>query len=678
MGLRGVALLVLTSGCVAVDLSNRPVFAELTYGKDLRVAPSSKTDFQLYAALQFEVMGPWQQPGAAAQCLASLDAADLERLGRATAGTRDPNTWAAKLWAELATLRARPACSAGFASDPAQLAWAVGKSAGAVFDFAELTWLDDAHKASTYSDGASALRRLARVLALTPANQQGQNELPTLALAGGAANGAFTAGLLYELLSAREEALTRVPAADRPSLDRASRFSAVVGTSVGALLAQLLEFAMVDDTGLNTEQVAFLAQCNAYTLESEVKHADLSGGKAGCFAKWPSSPFPEVAPIPGRPLQSCALKLLAHSFADVDESDLLCSEPGSVARALGALGRPRVNLIRFDPMQRLSLDELLRLFGERMTDNAMTRVVVSVETQQNQQLGLDERACPSTDRQLCLSSSVMASVVLPLFARPVSQTWSGYEPTGECGMWFDGGLRSLLPSARALSLSRAGPLLSNPVALRVLAIDTGRLTPIPSARPRRITDAALSALEQYSSEQDISELGATQRAAELRDHELDALHALVNPGPGLARAARPRSDDPRVHGVYVPSEVPDWVVAGAGYSFDRYVMRGLFLWGRQVARTQLGPTVDLTTRLGWPAPVPAQVKAIIAERVANDGAFTQWLADYSQPVCPAFANWRLEEGVRRINAQMPTCVEAAEGPKYFTCPAGVWDSGSTP
>ena len=76
MVLRGVALLVLASGCVAVDLSNRPMFAELTYGKDDRVAPSPKTDFQLYAALQFEVMGPWQEPSAGARCLASRDAAD--------------------------------------------------------------------------------------------------------------------------------------------------------------------------------------------------------------------------------------------------------------------------------------------------------------------------------------------------------------------------------------------------------------------------------------------------------------------------------------------------------------------------------------------------------------------------------------------------------------------------
>lgn len=680
MGLRGVALLVLASGCVAVDLSNKPVFAELTYGKDDRVAPTPKTNLQLYAALQFEVMGPWQQPVPAAQCLASLDAADLERIGRATSGTRDASTWAARLFAELATLRTRPACTAGFAADPTQLAYAVGSAASSVFDFAELTWLDPAKKAATYADGADALRRLARVVELTPASQQAQNDLPTLALAGGAANGAFTAGVLYELMSAREEALTRAPAADRAALDKGARFSAVVGTSVGALLAQLLEFSMVDDSNLSPEQQAFLAQCNAYTLEPEVRHADLAGGRAGCFSRWPASPFPEVAPIPGRPLQSCALKLLVHSFADVDESDLLCSEPGSVARAVGALGRPRVNLIRFDPMQHLSLDDLLRLFGERMVENAMTRVVVSTETQQNQQLGLDERVCPAADRTLCLSSSVMASVVLPLFARPVSQTWSGFAPSGECGMWFDGGLRSLLPSARALSLSRAGPLLANPSALRVLAIDTGRLTPIPFARPRRITDAALNALEQYSSEQDISELAATQRAAELRDAEIAALQALfVPPAPPSVspRPSRPRADDPRVHGIYVPSDVPDWVVAGAGYSFDRYVMRGLFLWGRQVARQQLGAPMDLTTRLGWPAPMPSLVKTIIAERVANDAVFTEWLADYSQPVCPAFANWRLEEGVRRINAEMATCVEAADGPKYFTCPAGVWDAGGT-
>ena len=667
----GVGLLVWASGCVAVDLGTRPVFAGLTYGKDDRVTPSSKPDFQLYAALQFEVMGPWQQPGAAASCLASLDASDLERIGRATAGARDSTVWASKLWTELATLRSRPACVPGFTADPAQLAWAVGKASGAVFDFAELTWLDSARKAETYVAGASALQRLARVVEATPAGQAAQNDLPTLALAGGAANGAFTAGVLYELLSAREEALLRVPTADRPALDRGSRFSAVVGTSVGALLAQLLEFAMIDDTHLDADQLAFIAQCNAYQLEPEVAHAQKG---TDCFSRWPASPFPEVAPIPGRPVQSCALKLLAHSFADVDESDLLCSEPGSVARAVGALGRPRVNLIRFDPMQKLSLDELLRLFGARMDQNAMSRVVVSVETQQNQQLGLDERACPAADRQLCLTSAVMASVVLPAFARPVSQTWSGFAPTGECGMWFDGGLRSLLPAQRALSLSRAAPLLANPAALRVLAIDTGRLTPIPYPRPRSITDSALTALEQYSSEQDLAELGATQRAAELRDSEFAALQGLISP-PTARLASRPSAADPRVHVLYVPGDVPDWVVAGAGYSFDRYVMRGLFLWGRQVARVQLGPSVDLTNGLGWPAPVPEQIKAVIAERVANDATFAEWLADYSQPACPAFTTWRLEEGARRINTEMATCVEAADGPKYFTCPAGVWDAG---
>ena len=444
---------------------------------------------------------------------------------------------------------------------------------------------------------------------------------------------------------------------------------------MGALLAQLLEFSMIDDSNLNADQQAFLAQCNAYVLEPEVKHPGLSGGKTGCFAGWPSSPFPEVAPLTGRPVQSCALKLLAHSFADVDETDLLCAEPGSVARAVGALGRPRVNLIRFDPMQHLSLDDLLRLFGERMTQNAMNRVVVSVETQQNQQLGLDERVCPEADRTLCLSSGVMASVVLPLFARPVSQTWSGFEPTGECGMWVDGGLRSLLPVSRALAYSRAGPLLANPTRLRVLGIDTGRLTPIPYARPRRITDTALNALEQYSSEQDMAEVSATQRSAELRDAEMTALEGVG--APTVRRAGRPKTDDARVQAIYVPSDVPDWVVAGAGYSFDRYVMRGLFLWGRQVARGQLGAGIDLTHRLGWPAPVPGLIKTIIAERVANDAPFREWLADYSQPVCPAFADWRLEEGVRRINRDMPTCVEAAVGPKYFTCPAGVWDAGGT-
>ncbi|MDP2270107.1 MAG: patatin-like phospholipase family protein [Archangium sp.] len=671
-----VALLAFSSGCVVADLTNRPVFADLTYAADDRTPPSPKVEFQLYAELQLTVVGPWNDPRAAAQCLGSLAGADLQRIGSATSGARDATTWATALWAELASLRTSPACTAGFTSDPAQLAWALGKASGSAYDFAELTWLSNTHKPATYDAAASALKRLARVLDATPANQAAQNDLPVLAMSGGAANGAFTAGLLYELLSAREEALSKLPAGDRAEADRASRFSAVVGTSVGALLAQLLEFAMLDDSALTPEQQAFVTACNAFTPRPEVKHSDLSGAKTDCFSGWPNTPFPTVPAIPGRPVQSCALKLLERYFSDVDEADLMCAEQGSVARALGVFGRPRVNLIRFDPMQRAPLDPLIDLFHQQMHDNRLTRVVVSVETQQSQLVGLDERACGGADSPKCLSAGLMASLVLPVFARPVSHVWSGFEPAGECGVWVDGGLRSQLPAIRALSYSRPTPLTGG-TALRVLAIDTGRLTPVATPPPRMIADMVFTTLEQYAAQQDLTELAFAQRLAELRDEELTALLAQAAPVTPLKRLSRPSAADQRVRGLYVPGDVPDWVVAGAGYSFDRYVMRGLFIWGRQVARRQLGASGDLATRLGWPAPLPTEVAAIIAQR-ETDAAFQTWLVEYSKPVCPAFSTWRSAEGRTRINTSMPLCVEASQGPAYFACPSGSWAAGGAP
>jgi hypothetical protein len=302
--------------------------------------------------------------------------------------------------------------------------------------------------------------------------------------------------------------------------------------------------------------------------------------------------------------------------------------------------------------------------------------VVSVETQQSQLVGLDERACGGADSPKCLGAGLMASLVLPVFARPVSHVWSGFEPSGECGVWVDGGLRSQLPAIRALSYSRPTPLTGGN-ALRVLAIDTGRLTPVASPRPHRITDMVINTLEQYATQQDVTELAFAQRLAELRDEELTALLAQATPVAPLKRMARPSADDPRVRGLYVPSDVPDWIVAGAGYSFDRYVMRGLFLWGRQVARRQLGTSGDLAVKLGWPAPLPADIAAVIAQR-ETDTVFQKWLADYSQPVCPAFSTWRNVEGRKRINASMPLCVEASEGPSYFHCPTGSWTAGGAP
>jgi hypothetical protein len=715
----GVGVLLVITSCVGLDAGNRSAFAALTYGAEAdaeRVVPKPALDFQLYAALQAEVLGPWKDPAAAARCLKSLTTADLRRIGQQLDSKPDPEAWALAAWTATASLRTRDACSAGFATDPAQLAWAIGKVAGTSADFARLSWSmpppgrPDTRRNETYEAAVQALASHAEVLRQTPAVTLDRVDRPVLALGGGAANGAFSAGVLYELLSARELALDSADDATRTRWAHSSTFSAVVGTSVGALLAQLLEFTDLEAQPWSAAQQQFLDACAAY----EVRHGPSAEGPSSCFRGYPTARWPS-APPPRRAVAACALKLLERYFADEDETTLMCAEPGSVARVVGFLGKPRVNFIRFDPLQRDVLDPLFQAFSTPMMENRLTRVVMSVETRQNQLVGLDERACDPRKGAACLTSGLVASFVLPLFARPVSHTWSGFAGRrGECGIWFDGGLRSQLPSAYALALSRPTPLLPEPSPerprpLRVLSVDNGRLTPMPAALPQRITDVAFNGLGQLTHQQAVAELVSAQAAALQRDLEMAALlevssdagpapmpsaadaGTLEAPGDGApivmsiqaradlhARVARrtPGSGDTRVRGLYVPGDVQDWVVVGTGYSFDPVVMRGLFLAGRRAVRERMKG--DLLDALQWDVGLIASVKQFLQARDADPDE-AAWVAAYQQPVCEDFERARKRAGSARIDTRMELCREVPAVatpetgvPAYFSCPAGAW------
>ncbi len=735
-----VGLLVVVSGCLGLDARNRSAFAGLTYGDPDAgepPVPTAALHFQLYSALQGEVMGPWNSPLVAAACLETLSVTDLHDIGEAVSTTESSEAWAAAVWSSTAGVRGRPACSPGFAADAGeagdqqQLAWAIGKVAGTTYDFAQLSWLSEVRRIETYRAALVALKAHAAVLRQTPPTPVARNALPALSLSGGAANGAFSAGVLYELLSAREAALDSfdADAGARKALADGSRFSSVVGTSVGALLAQVVDFNDLEPFAFTPAQQRYLDLCNDYQLRTWGTGAPPPG--AGCFGGFPDAGWPSVAP-PRRPIQACALKLLERSFADSDETDLMCAERGSVTRVAGFLGRPRVNFIRFDPLQHEVLDPLFQLFSKPMQDNGLTRVVMSVETRQSQLLGLDERACPAAVAPECLSAGVVASFVLPLFARPVSHTWSGFAGAGgECGIWYDGGLRSTAPVARALALSRPTPLLRAP-ALRVLSIDNGRLTPMPAGPAHIITDTAFNGLGQLTNEQGVAELATTQGTALQRDQELAALLKLSRPSPpagppdagsppppkpvplpppptpvGPARdagvqsfdpaavatsddgvrtsvaslsAGTPSAKNPRVRGVYVPADVQDWVVVGTGYSFDPYVMRGLFLAGRRTIRRHLQE--GLLDALGWDPALISRVQDVLRER-DRDPAWEAWMEAYDQPLCRDFGIWRRDAGKKRILSRMELCGEVppvalpgSSVPAYFSCPAGSWNAGA--
>lgn len=663
------------SGCLAASLETRDVIADLSYPKDAPSLPPSQLEFQLYAALQLNVGGPWRDPRTVARCFDVVTGDALRTLGEATAGAHDTRDWAYRTAAALdAALRPVRACSeALMGPDGVQLAWALGKAGDVVQGFVSLTWLAPQHRDETWAMAASALRRHARVIAKTPPAVTAQGDLPVLALSGGAANGAFTAGFLYELLATREAALAMLPEGEREAADVASRFSAVVGTSVGAVQSELLDFLWAEEGPLTPPQQRFIDACTAATWEPP--RAPVRSG-VGCFAGGPAVPFPTL-PMPSSPRRACALTLLLKYFADSDETKLLCAEAGSVARAVGFLGAPTLNLMRFDELQKSPMTPLLDAFGPAMKENGLNRVTVAVEAQQSQLLGLDERACPEGERSWCLSSGVMASAVMPGFARPVTHAWSGFSETGECGVWFDGGMRSGLPVLRALSLSRAAPVMDTPRRpglLRVLGLDTGRLTSSPAAAPSTLVDVAMGALEQLYTQNGTSELLLAQQQAELRDAELAVLSALLRPVSQVARRGGDQvlADDPRVRGLFVPSDVPDWVVVGAGYAFDPPVMRGLFIWGREVARTQL-LSAELGQKLGWPVADAMQR----LEETRRDDAYTAWLDAYrSESVCPAWEAWRVKTGAARVRASMARCEDdPRKMPPYFSCPADAWKLG---
>jgi len=401
----------------------------------------------------------------------------------------------------------------------------------------------------------------------------------------------------------------------------------------------------------------------------------------------------------------------------------MCVEPGAITRAVGYLGKPTLGLVRFDPMSRGILDPLLRDFSDLLLANGATRVVVSVDMQQNQTLGLDERSCaglpsaPGTPggvvaqggREYCLGSGVMASVVLPFFASPVRHTYSGLSDGGECSTWFDGGLRSGFPALRALRLARPQALTPPEGGrLRVLALETGRLNGLPASRPSTILDVSLNAIGQMADANTVDELVLAQLASTQREREFAAMRATPTAAPAKTPATTPATpavpkapgvkiavpasatDDWSVSAVYVPSEVPSGLIADSGYAFDRYVMRGLFTWGRRAAMRRIvgedpdgtiNPSRRLPAQLGWPARLASLVEAHVKADAA-DAELGRWQRAFELAECSDFRSRRLASGRARITAGsasdcLETRVPEPATPQYFVCPEAGLELGPT-
>ena len=718
-------------GC-STPVDTRSLFAQLTYA-DNGLPPKPDRRFQLYAALQLEGVTGYLDPAAAAECYRKFDSVALRELGEklgAPCGSERQFDCLADAWGrvEYGVVATLPTlCPNVPAADKWVLAYSIVHMAGTVASLARWTGVSSASADAVYRMAPQVIGGIGHVLEAKK-NKTARETLnaPVLALSGGSANGAFTAGFLFELLWARERALLSVPQAQRDALDQRSRFGGLVGTSVGALIAQVLDLYSVDPGAqLSPRQLAALDEC----VKAEPGPVEAPSGESdgGCYDGAPTPVFPGLprpsAPTP-RPIQRCALAKLVKYFSDIEEKDLMCIEPGAVTRTVRgplALGDPSLGLMRFDPMSGTILDPLIQDFAQPMLDNDTPRIVVSVDMQQNQVVGLDERSClwvPEEDptlpappyaragtRPYCLGAQVMASVVLPFFARPLRHTYSGYTECGECSTWFDGGLRSAFPVLRALRLSRPLALMRKDAPrrlLRVLAIETGRRNGLPQPRPGSVVDVALNAIGQMASANTVDEFALAQAVSSQREREFDAIKkakAAADKEKGATRAPEAAlaqgvegedvgvPDDWSISAVYVPDEVPAGIIADSGYAFDRYVMRGLFTWGRRVAMSRirgetetggLEPARQLPVLLGWPNALVQEVAGLIEEDRANSD-LVAWEEAYTRPECPVFRKSRLKRGeARLLDPSTPACAnvtDEAKSPRYFLCPDGGFDLG---
>ncbi len=727
--LLALALIASLTAC-AYKLDARSLFAGVSYAD--KSSPSPKLllgdlNLQVFASLELEAVMAYRNPAKMAACLRALAKWDeskrrtpIERLGEELTAKPD--------WAPIAAKMKLPDECVDTGDSPALVRYVVARIANSVVYMADSGAMTNKNRQRyVYQRVPSALNAIADIIEKTnPTTTSDAQDSVALALRGGAANGAFSAGFLFELLSLRERALP--PEGDGGNF----RFSAMVGTSVGALIAQLLDLYFVDPNfkDFTPAQKAYLDACKNYWIPEHRKYKcydDIDkvrsdGSKDGandCYSGWPryqtSNPAGDAAEddwelsgldaptrealFARRPLQMCSLTRLFQYFTDDDEQTLMCVEPGPITRVLGGLGTPDQNLMRFDPMASNVIAPVLDAFSEVMVKNNVPRVVVAVELQDNQVLGLDERTCASmpskptqfdvngnviqaeaeAGREYCLGAGVMASAVIPAYARPVRHLYDGVSKNGFCGSWFDGGLRSVFPAYRALRMTR--PTIQDIVGeykkreLRVLAVGTGTLQGLPVPRPSNILEVTLDAEGQATGQNDLDEIMMARQMAQIREQQLCDIAKIINPNDACGRNPDSISDDASVTAVYVPAEAPAYLVEGAEYSFDRTLMRGLWVWGRRVAIDRVlggsSPHASgkLFARLGW-----EKLEAKAIEQAKIDARSMQpWLKGFRIPTeCPAHRAARMKAGQHRISECVPDCAKVTEGngkiPQYYVCP----------
>lgn len=440
----------------------------------------------------------------------------------------------------------------------------------------------------------------------------GRGELPALVLSGGSANGAFSAGYVYELLRLRERGLSWVPPRELADAQASASFSAVVSTSVGTLVALPVDRYFAAD---------------ALT--------DLAKAREG--RRW-------------------ALETLRRRFI-AEEGDLLCARRFRVGELWsGLFGRRRSgqepvdSLLEFQPMEAMVREEMFpdEAQAEALVRTGPVRVSLAVDARTTLTAVADERACdparlPSKDALIdCLVKQVMASITLPIFARAIEGDLAMGLPDppvgvpgrgGPGGLFFDGGVKSGTPAVSALSYTRG----------RVLAVSNHRLSGAPKLELDNAFGLAFRSIDLFTDvvrEREIEQAGLLLRDRERRRVELAARMRVswLAPAPD------------RVYSAHIPSVVPAEIGA-EGYTFDPEVMIALFRWG-QWSLLRNAPEVLGHLGGGWArigaAPqladeVERRLRFVEADIAARDNGWTD-------------TSWRAAHQVRRA-ASFPDHVQ---------------------
>jgi len=685
------------SGC-----SLKWTFIQLSYPNPVPEGPvaelpedpaTSDLAYTTYASLMPLLLVDYDRPSAVGQCLANLAGdAGLRKtireygLARATA---PPTDWYAP---DVHLSRLDPlwepwpdACAAAELgdADQARLAAALASSGETMIQV--LLGASGGLRASVehlqpritdLDRGLSdALATSARLLAGDPSVAWGgdtlRGEYPSLVLSGGAGNGAFAAGYVYQLLSMREEAL-RLSADTMPGIHREiredARFGSLASTSVGALIA----------------------------VAVDLYYADLV-----------EAPIPAATDgTPDRSRQDRALKLLRDNFV-VDEWDLFRVCRGNVFSLINVPGDPvpwdpQQGVLRFDPLMQDILVPVFRDHGDELLANDLIRVTTAVEAEKNALAFLDERACRLLEgetRQDCLVTAVKASISEPALAPPIPRVYSGLTHLGEEGTWLDGGLRSGAPTSSGANYNGEWG--------RVLAINTHRYQGVPEDGFDNAVQLLARTVTTFVEQTRSWELAYAQlmdeaphayrcRAEEhlglqnlrgrpcIRFYE-DQPIAVADAAAG-ADSAAPELDKPTpldivpahaqppppqgstwLRSVYVPDGV-DMTLSAEGYAFDSQALSGLWLEGR---RAFLATSDDVVRWLGpgWRQlatsdprlrTIPGYDEYVTDQRRQVDAAWAQWNAAWlaSSPEDRALNHRKLlRENLRPCRCGPESCIE---------------------